>query len=175
MGEGIQSIDICVEGAQKVTELQTTAISTAKDVMRTNVVTLSPDQTLSQALDTLLRNQVSGVPITDSDGRVLGIISEFALLDLLFDPSLREKHVSEFMTSDVHTVDETEPADKLAHLFALHRIRRLPVVRDGMLVGNVSRRDLLQHFSEAGDVLDSPCAESFPVDLEDSELESQSF
>lgn len=154
-----------------MTELPTTAISTAKDVMKTNVVTLSPEQTLEQALETLLRYQVSGMPVTDSDGRVRGIISEFALLDLLFDPSFREKQVSEFMTSDVQSVEETEPAQKLVHIFALYRIRRLPVVRDGVLVGIVTRRDLLQHFSETDAVLDSPYGEALPVDLEDSELE----
>ncbi|MEQ9379762.1 MAG: CBS domain-containing protein [Pirellulales bacterium] len=156
---------------QQVTELQTTA----KDVMRTSIVTLSPGQTLEQAMDTLLRNQVSCVAVTDLDGRVEGIISEFDLLDLLFDPSLREKQVCEFMTRDVHTVDETEPAQTLAHIFALYRIRRLPVVRNGMLVGMVSRRDLLRRFSDTENILGSPFSESLLVDLEDSELERRSL
>lgn len=140
--------------------------------MRTNVVTLSPEQNLAQALDTLLRNQVSGVPVTDPDGRVLGIITEFAMLDLLFDPSYREKQVSEFMTTEVHTVDESEPAHRLAHMFALYRIRRVPVVRDGVLVGMVSRRDLLRHSLDANVMIATPYAQSFSVDLEDRELES---
>ena len=125
----------------------------ARDVMQTHVVSLSPDDTLEQALNMILEHSISGAPVTDAENHVVGVISEFALMDLLFDPSIKNALVSEFMTEEVQTVDEDEPATKLAHIFALFRIRRIPVLRDGLLVGLVTRPDLLRLFRESGYVL----------------------
>lgn len=123
---------------------------TAKDVMHEDVITVSADDTLEVALATLLENGVSGAPVTDSEGHVLGVISEYALMDLLFEPSLKSCIVANHMTRNVHVISEADSVTKLAHLFALYKYRRLPVLRDDRLIGIVSRCDLLKHLIATG-------------------------
>lgn len=116
----------------------------ARDFMATNVLTVSPDMTVEEVIKTLLEHRFSGAPVIDEQGRLLGIISEYQLLEAIFTPELKSAPVCKFMTTDVVTVDEEAPVTQVASQFVLHRIRRLPVVRDGQLVGTISRRDLLR-------------------------------
>lgn len=127
---------------------------TAEQVMRRNVVSLLPMATVQQAIRLLRELGFSGAPVVDRNGTLVGIISEFALLEIVFDPSIRTAPVSRFMTRDVLTVNEDTALSDIATLFVRHRIRRVPVVRDGRLVGVVSRPDLLSHVLEAGEELE---------------------
>jgi len=124
---------------------------TAEQVMQRNVVSLLPTATVEQAIRLLRELGFSGAPVVDRNGTLVGIISEFALLEVVYDPSIRTAPLSRFMTRDVLTVDEDTPLSDIATLFVRHRIRRVPVVRDGRLVGVVSRPDLLIHVLEAGE------------------------
>ena len=116
---------------------------TAQDIMRTDIVTISPDHTLREAVQVLLDHRISGLPVVDGEGRLLGIISEFALLAIAYDPPSRAMPVREHMTRHVISVTPETPITKMADTFILHRIRRLPVVEHGKLLGVVSRRELL--------------------------------
>ncbi len=116
---------------------------TAQDIMRTDIVTIAPDRTLREAVQTLLEHRISGLPVVEQGGRLLGIISEFALLAIAYDPPSRNMPVREHMTRHVISVTPDTPITQMADTFILHRIRRLPVVDNGQLVGVVSRRELL--------------------------------
>jgi CBS domain-containing protein len=116
---------------------------TAQDIMRTDMITISPDHTLREAVQVLLDHRISGLPVVDGEGRLLGIISEFALLAIAYDPPSRAMPVREHMTRHVISVTPETPITKMADTFILHRIRRLPVVEDAKLLGVVSRRELL--------------------------------
>jgi CBS domain-containing protein len=120
----------------------------AKQVMKHNVVSVSPDATVEETIRLLRQLDISGAPVVDGDGMLVGIISDFALLGVVYDPKLRTAPVAELMTRDVLTVDEDTRLNEIADLFIGHRIRRVPVVRDGRLVGVVSRPDLLKHVLE---------------------------
>lgn len=117
---------------------------TARDVMNTQVVGIPEDCTVEEAGRLLVRSGVSGVPVFDRDGALVGIISEYQLLELVYNPKLKSQPVSQFMTRQVITVAEDDPVDRLAGFFVLNRIRRLPVVKDGRVVGMITRRDLLK-------------------------------
>lgn len=119
----------------------------AKAVMTDNVVCLSPHATVQQAIDTLIGHKISGVPVVDERQKLVGIISEFQLMEIVFDPALKERPISEFMTRDVITVGENALLSDLVSLFVLHRIRRIPVLRDGRVVGLIARRDVLEYAS----------------------------
>jgi len=125
----------------------------ASDVMTPDVVTLAPETTVEQAMQTLLGQGVSGAPVVDDDGRLVGIISEFRLLEIVFDPALRSLRVADCMTEDVVTVEPSTLLAKVAHLMINHRIRRVPVVSFGQVVGIISRRDLLRYMLEENNSL----------------------
>ncbi|MBI3466383.1 MAG: CBS domain-containing protein [Planctomycetes bacterium] len=122
----------------------------AKDAMTTDVVTISPDATIEEAMRLLINQRISGAPVVDRNGKLVGIISEYQLLEVVYDPELKAQHVSDFMTRNVITVDPEALLASVANMFVLHRIRRLPVVQSGRLIGVIARRDLLQYIIESG-------------------------
>ena len=119
-------------------------MSQANQIMTKSLITISPDMSARDAIRTLLKNKISGVPVVDSDGQLVGIISEFKLLNVVLDEMTTHQPVSELMTTDVITVDEETPLCDVAQAFISLKIRRLPVLKNGKLVGQISRRDVLR-------------------------------
>jgi len=120
-------------------------MQTARDVMATHLITLTPETTADQAIRTLLENKISGAPVIDDAGNLVGIVSEFQLMAVIYNEDFRTSPVADLMTRDVMTVDEDDSLTVVASKFIRHRIRRLPVVRDGRVVGQVSRRDIIRY------------------------------
>lgn len=142
----------------------------AKDIMTANPVTVSPDHGIRHAIQIMLERKISGLPVVDDAGQVVGMLTEGDLLDrselgieALAKPdrkcvsSLEARlyvksngwRVADVMNRDPLVVDETTPVGRLAQLMSAHAIKRLPVVRDGRLVGIVSRADLLQMIADS--------------------------
>ena len=138
----------------------------AKDVMTTPVVTVSPQTLIEEVARVMLERRVSAVPVVDTKGRMQGIVSEGDLirrvetgtekhrswwLDLLTSSDVkameyvksRGRTAGDVMTREVVTVSERATLAKIATLLERHRIKRVPVVRDGKVVGIVSRANLL--------------------------------
>jgi signal-transduction protein with cAMP-binding, CBS, and nucleotidyltransferase domain len=69
---------------------------------------------------------------------------------VLYDPQIRNQRVEQFMTKNVLTIEDTAMLGMAANLFVLHRIHRLPVMKDGRVVGIISRSDLLRYFVNTG-------------------------
>lgn len=127
-----------------------------KNVMTRTVVAVNPQDSIQEVTDELLRHSISGLPVIDEQQRVLGVISEFDLLRLLFEKDTVEAKVADYMTTDVITISEEASITDAADIFLAQPIRRLPVVRDDRMVGMISRRDLIrvirdirQRFAEA--------------------------
>ena len=122
----------------------------ARHFMTKNVVVLRERQTLAEALHVLVTRKLSGAPVLDSHGKVVGILSEFDCMKILVASSFhhegrpKQRQVSELMTTDLHDVSPDTDVYTIAHMFIAHRIRRVPVVEHGRLVGIVSRRDILR-------------------------------
>ena len=117
---------------------------TARDIMTDRVVTIGPDAFLQEAIEVLLAMEVSGLPVVDDQGALIGIISEFALLTTAYDAKTACDQVGRHMTIDVLTVDVDDPIRKVADQFIVHRVRRVPVLEKGRLVGVITRRDVLK-------------------------------
>ena len=116
--------------------------------MDTKVPTLTPETQVMKAVDFLLHHQVTGAPVVDADGRLVGIITETDLLKLVTegirgDPPT-EATVAEYMTTDVITVPPTVDIYYIAGMFLANKFRRLPVVDGGKIVGAITRYDLLR-------------------------------
>jgi CBS domain-containing protein len=107
--------------------------------MTPNPVSVHEDTLLPDAARLLVENWVSGLPVVGAEGDLVGIISE---RDLLFQhESIR--CVGDVMTRHVRTADESASIEELAGILLEQCIKRIPIVRDGRLVGIVSRHDLL--------------------------------
>ena len=139
----------------------------AMKVMTRPVVTVPADATVWAAADILLGARVSAAPVVDADGRMIGIVSEADLMNrpeigtvpgrswlqrLLADEAVLARdymrshshHVADVMTRDVVAAEERTELKDIASLMQHNGIKRVPIVRDGKVVGIVSRANLLQ-------------------------------
>lgn len=139
----------------------------AIDVMTTTVVTLKPEMTVREAAQTFVTHRISGAPVVDENGQLVGIVSEGDLLHReelgtgehrrswwlnLFSSSRdavdyvksHAHQVGDIMTDNVISIQESTALDQIADLLETHRIKRVPVLRAGKLVGIVSRANLVQ-------------------------------
>ena len=122
---------------------------TARDIMTDRVVTIGPDAFLQEAIEVILAMQVSGLPVVDANGKLIGIITEFALLTTAYDATTACETVGQHMTVDVLTVNADDPIRKVADQFIVHRVRRVPVLDKGRIVGLITRRDVLKAVFES--------------------------
>jgi CBS domain-containing protein len=122
---------------------------TAREIMRENVVTINLESSLEEAIELMLSQEISGLPVTDNEGHLAGIVTEFALLAIVYDHKIRQDSISEHMTANVLTIEADDPISKIADMCIVHRVRRVPVMEDGRIVGMISRRDVLKALYEA--------------------------
>jgi CBS domain-containing protein len=144
----------------------------ASDVMRTEVQTCSPDSTIGEAIRLMLDKGISGLPVVDAAGTLVGIVTEGDFLrraelgterhrprwlELLASPGrlaadyvqAHGRRVAEVMTPEVAAVAEDTPLAEVVRLMERRHVKRLPVLRDGRLVGLVARADLLRALAGA--------------------------
>ncbi len=120
---------------------------TVRDIMHTDIISVAPNALIEHALDLMIEYKISGLPVVDHDGQLVGVISEFDALELMCDESHEYwpvEPVAGLMTSPVESVSPEMLVNDLAHLFHDGNIRRFPVVEQGRLVGVVSRRDVVK-------------------------------
>jgi CBS domain-containing protein len=117
---------------------------TAGAIMTDALTTIRADASIEDAIDLLLTREISGLPVTDEGGHLIGIITEFAILATVYDQQVKNHTVAQHMTRELITVHVDDPISRVADLCILHRVRRLPVMQDGRLVGLIARRDVLR-------------------------------
>ena len=117
---------------------------TAGEIMTEKLITVRPEASVEEAIELLLEGNISGLPVVDSEGRLKGIITEFALLELTYDRRMKSESVAKYMTLDVITADVNDSISRVTDLCLAHRVRRLPVLKEGRLVGIIARRDVLR-------------------------------
>lgn len=118
-----------------------------KDYMSGSLITFSPDTDVRDAIHELVKHRIAGAPVVDSHGTLVGMLSEFDCLNVILKAAYHERPggpVSELMTTEVDTVEAGMSIIDLAELFIASGYRRYPVMKDNMLVGQISRRDVLR-------------------------------
>jgi tRNA nucleotidyltransferase (CCA-adding enzyme) len=122
---------------------------TAREIMTDGIVTIHPEASVKDAIELVLKLGVSGLPVTDHEGHLVGVITEYALLAITYDHEVSGETVAKHMTTEVLTIDVDDPINKAADLCIIHRVRRVPVMESGHLVGLISRRDVLKAIHES--------------------------
>ena len=119
-----------------------------KDYMAAHLVTFTPETDILEAIHLLVEKRISGAPVVDKLGNIVGILSEKDCLEVALQSSFYGElggRVAEFMSTQVATVDANASLVDVAKLFLESNFRRYPVVdEEGRLVGQISRRDVLK-------------------------------
>ncbi|TFG84314.1 MAG: CBS domain-containing protein [Chromatiales bacterium] len=122
-----------------------------RDYMATELVTVTPDTEILRAARLLVDNNIGGVPVMDAAGRLAGILTEKDLMQVVLNASYYADYgglVADYMTTVVETIGPDESVVAVAKRFLDKRYHRYPVVENGRLVGQISRRDLLRALSD---------------------------
>ena len=154
----------------------------AHQIMTRNVITVLPDTSLVVAAEKMLQHHMSGLPVLDQAGMLVGIISEADFLrraeigtqrkrsrwlqyivgaNREADDFVRERgrKVEDIMTRDVRTIDEETPLDVIVSTMEKHHVKRMPVMRDAKLVGIVTRANILQAVASLARDVPDPTAD----------------
>lgn len=162
----------------------------AADLMTPTVIAIRPEAPLSQAVRLMIDNRVSGLPVLDEAGQPVGMLTEGDLLcraetgtegkrpgwfGVIFTPGrlagdyvlTHGRQVADVMTPDVISVEETTPIEDVVELMRRRRVKRVPVTRGGIVVGILSRADMLHALAKR---LDAPPQEAGDATIRDTIL-----
>ena len=119
-----------------------------EDYMTRKLVTFSPEQSILEVMESFAKHHISGGPVMDDNGFLVGIISEADCMKQIsesryFNQPILDKSVERFMTKNVETIPHDMSIFDAAGIFDRHNRRRLPVMKDGLLVGQISRKDIV--------------------------------
>jgi CBS domain-containing protein len=139
-----------------------------KDIMKREVVSLRPDMSVKNAIGELFKLEISGLPVIDDSGRLLGMFTEKDIIRSIL-PSYVEKvgsfmyenlpkainkkiselanmNVQDIMRKEVITVGEELSIAEVARIMLTQRLRRIPVVKEGKVIGIIARGDIVKEF-----------------------------
>ena len=112
----------------------------ARDIMTRNVFTTSPEVSVQEVAQLLVQKDISGVPVINRDGQIIGIVTE---ADIIGKVDREGLCVADIMTPELILVDEETQVGEIAMLLVERKIKRVPVMRTGKLVGIVCRADIV--------------------------------
>ncbi len=122
-----------------------------RDYMATRLFTLEPTTEILHAMHLLVENDISGAPVIDEHGRLVGMLTERDFMRVALEASYYEDYggqVEGYMSKDVVTIDPEESIVALARRFMDSAYRRYPVLENERLVGQISRRDVMRALDE---------------------------
>src|SRR5438105_4641855 len=114
----------------------------AKDVMTTRVITVTENQTKQQVARLLAQHRISGLPVVNDDHVVVGVVTEYDVI------SKEGQTVGEIMTRGVISIAPDTDLEEVSHILVNERIKRLPVLDQGKVIGIVSRADLVREVAQ---------------------------
>ncbi|MEM7381069.1 MAG: CBS domain-containing protein [Bacteroidota bacterium] len=119
-----------------------------EDYMTTRLTTFRPEQSILEVMELFAKNRISGGPVLDDNGFLVGLISEADCMKQIsesryFNQPILDKSVEKYMTKDVQTIPHNISIFDAAGIFDKHNRRRLPVMKNDILVGQISRKDVV--------------------------------
>jgi len=136
------------QGIRKIVKKEFEAPILVADYMTTKLITFSPDQSILEVMEKFAKHHISGGPVLDNNGFLVGIISEADCMKQIsesryFNQPILDKSVEKYMTKNVETIPHDISIFDAAGIFDKHNRRRLPVMKKGLLVGQISRKDIV--------------------------------
>lgn len=119
-----------------------------KAIMTTDVITVGRETPIYDALEILLENDITGLPVVNDDMTLVGIITEKDILKLLPQLENDSAAVEDFMTKEVMSFDEQEDLIVVCECLIKNHFRRVPIVSNGKLTGVISRKDIIKYILE---------------------------
>jgi len=117
----------------------------ASDIMTHKVCTTRPETSVQELAQLLSSQRISGAPVVDDKGQIVGIVTEADIIGKVDREGLR---VADIMCRELITVEEETPVGEIASLLTERKIKRVPVVRNGKILGIVSRADIVHAVAE---------------------------
>lgn len=109
----------------------------ARDFMTRDIITVSPSTKVKNLAMILIKNQISGAPVVNKNGKIIGIVSEADII------AKRGKDAQAIMSKKIISVRQDTSLEEIAQLMMTHAIKRLPVMDGGKIIGIVSRADIV--------------------------------
>jgi CBS domain-containing protein len=120
-------------------------IPTPKDIMTKNIITVTKDTPIYDAMELFVKYDISGMPVVDEDMNLIGVLSEKDLMNLVDVPEdEQDKTVSDLMTQPALYFEEDESLLDICHFLKKNVFRRVPITSKGKLVGIISIRDIIE-------------------------------
>ncbi|HHJ39844.1 MAG: hypothetical protein AXA67_06335 [Methylothermaceae bacteria B42] len=120
---------------------------TVRDHMSTNLVTFTPDMGVFEGIRKLLSHKITGAPVLDEEGNLLGAFSEMDCLRVVLNAAYHEEmdgKIGEYMSTDIQSVSPDASIVEVAEMFQKSNLRHFPVIEDDKLIGLISRVDILR-------------------------------
>ncbi len=136
------------QGVRKAVKKEFNAPILVTDYMTKKLVTFTPEQSILEVMELFTKYNISGGPVLDGNGFLVGIISEADCMKQIsesryFNQPILDKSVEKFMTKNVETIQHDISIFDAAGVFHKGNRRRLPVMKDGLLIGQISRKDIV--------------------------------
>lgn len=119
-----------------------------RDYMTENLITFRRDQYVVEVMEVLIKNKISGAPVVNARNELEGVISDGDCMKQIsesryYNMPIGDMKIEQYMDTDVTTIDKNMDIFDCASLFYKHDCRRFPIVENGKLIGQISRKDIL--------------------------------
>jgi CBS domain-containing protein len=124
----------------------------AKDIMTLDVISVKKNAPIMQAINLLIRYDITGLPVVDDDMTLIGIVSEKDILELFYmQKDIKNKIVADYMTLSAVHFDQNDDLAKICDCLIENSFRRVPVTSNGKVVGIISRPDVIRFIAKMKD------------------------
>ena len=126
-------------------------VPTVDDYMATNLIVFMPGDDIHTAVKMLLEKRISGAPVVDRRGRLVGVLSKKDCMEVVYSTSYHQEwggRVEDYMSKEVTTIASGTDIIKAAEIFMSSAFRRFPIIKNGRMTGQISRADLLRAMEE---------------------------
>ena len=122
-------------------------VPTVDDYMATDLIVFMPGDDIHTAVKMLLEKRISGAPVVDRRGRLVGVLSKKDCMEVVYSTSYHQEwggRVEDYMSKEVTTIASGTDIIKAADIFMSSAFRRFPIMKNGRMTGQISRADLLR-------------------------------